>query len=224
MNIAKQHRRYRAWAPGRHWPRCFFIATGLSAALPHVGLAHVDPDRVVHDPVHDGVGMHPAAEPRVPVLLLELGAEYGRGRAVPQLHQLQQHRPELGVRPVEQPLVYHEQAERPVLADELALAAGPVTPLAPEVLEVGLADVARPHPPGAGGLRERAGQVGLARAGEALENHVLAAPDEPAGRELGHRHPVEAAALEEVDRADVGLGVPEAGPPRQVADLLLALL
>lgn len=220
MNIAKQHRRYRAWAPGRHWPRCFFIATGLSAALPHVGLAHVDPDRVVHDPVHDGVGMHPAAEPRVPVLLLELGAEYGRGRAVPQLHQLQQHRPELGVRPVEQPLVYHEQAERPVLADELALAAGPVTPLAPEVLEVGLADVARPHPPGAGGLRERAGQVGLARAGEALENHVLAAPDEPAGRELGHRHPAEAAALEEVDRADVGLGVPEAGPPRQVADLL----
>lgn len=150
----------------------------------------------------------------------ELGAEYGRGRAVPQLHQLQQHRPELGVRPVEQPLVYHEQAERPVLADELALAAGPVTALAPEVLEVGLADVARPHPPGAGGLRERAGQVGLARAGEALENHVLAAPDEPAGRELGHRHPVEAAALEEVDRADVGLGVPEAGPPRQVADLL----
>lgn len=101
----------------------------------------------MHDPVHDGVGMHPAAEPRVPVLLLELGAEYGRGRAVPQLHQLQQHRPELGVRPVEQPLVYHEQAERPVLADELALAAGPVTALAPEVLEVGLADVARPRGP-----------------------------------------------------------------------------
>ena len=71
---------------GRHGPRCFFIATGLSAALPHVGLAHVDPDRVVHDPAHDGVSMYPAAEPWVPVLLLELRAEYGRGRAVPQLH------------------------------------------------------------------------------------------------------------------------------------------
>lgn len=71
---------------GRHGLRCFFIATGLSAALPHVGLAHVDPDRVVHDPAHDGVSMYPAAEPWVPVLLLELRAEYGRGRAVPQLH------------------------------------------------------------------------------------------------------------------------------------------
>lgn len=58
------------------------------AALPHVGLAHVDPSRVVHDPFHERVGVDPAAEPRVPVLLLELGAEDGRGRAVPQLHQL----------------------------------------------------------------------------------------------------------------------------------------
>lgn len=129
------------------------------------------------------------------VLLLELGAEDGRGRAVPQLHQLQQHRPELGIGLVEQPLVDHEQAERPVLPDELAFAARPLTALPPEVLEVGLPDVARPHPPGAGCLRERAGEVGLARAREPLQHHVLAAPDEPAGRELGHGHPVEAAAL-----------------------------
>lgn len=127
----------------------------------------------------------------MPVLLLELGTEDGRGRAVPQLHQLQQHGPELGVGLVQQPLVDHEQAERAVLADELALAARPLPALPPEVLEVGLADVARPHPPGAGGLRERAGEVGLTRAREPLEHHVLAAPDEPAGRELGHGHPVE---------------------------------
>ena len=156
-NIAKRHRRYRAWAPGPTLAPVLFIATGLSAALPHVGLAHVDPDRVVHDPVHDGVGMHPAAESRVPVLLLELDVEYGRGRAVPQLHQLQQHGPELRVRPVEQSLVDHERAERPVLADELALAARPLPALLPEVLEVGLVHAARPHPPGAGGLRQRAG-------------------------------------------------------------------
>lgn len=106
-------------------PGAFFVATGLSAALPHVGLAHVSPDRDTRDPVLDGVGMHPAAEPRVPVLLLKLGAEDGRGRSVPQLHQLQQHGPELSVWLVQQPLVDHEQAERAVLADELALAARP---------------------------------------------------------------------------------------------------
>lgn len=38
-------------------------ATGLSAALPHVGLAHVNPDRVANDPAHDCVGMNLAAEP-----------------------------------------------------------------------------------------------------------------------------------------------------------------
>lgn len=78
----------------------------------------------MHDPVHNRVRVYPAAEPRVPVLLLELGAEDGRGRAAPQLNQLnqlQQHRPELSVRLVQKPLVDHEQAERAVLADELAL-------------------------------------------------------------------------------------------------------
>lgn len=75
----------------------------------------------MHDPVHNRVRVYPAAEPRVPVLLLELGAEDGRGRAAPQPNQLQQHRPELSVRLVQKPLVDHEQAERAVLADELAL-------------------------------------------------------------------------------------------------------
>lgn len=62
-------------------------------ALLHVGLSHVDPDRVMRDPVHDGVRMEPTAEPRVPVLLLELSAEDGRRRAVPQLNQLPAHQP-----------------------------------------------------------------------------------------------------------------------------------
>ena len=83
--------------------RCLFIATGLSAALPHVGPAHVNPDRAVRNPVHDCVRVDPTAEPWVSVLLLELGAEDGRGRAVPQLYQLQQHRPELSVWLVQQP-------------------------------------------------------------------------------------------------------------------------
>lgn len=103
LNIAKQHRFYCAWAPGPTMPRCLFIATSLSAALLHVGLAHVNPDRAVRDPVHDCVRVDPVAEPWVPVLLLELGTEDGRGRVVPQLYQLQQHRPVLSVRLVQQP-------------------------------------------------------------------------------------------------------------------------
>ena len=82
--------------------------------------------------------------------------------------------------------------------------------LSPEVLKVLLPDVAQLHPPGEGGLRERAGEIGLARAGKPLEHYILAASDESAGWEFDHRHPVEAAALEEIDRADVGLGVLEA--------------
>lgn len=102
LNIAKQHRRHRAWALGPTLAPAPFIATGLSAALPHFGLTHVEPDRVVHDPDHDRVRVDPAAAPRVPVFLLELGAEYGRSRAIPQLQQL---RLELRVRLVQQPLV-----------------------------------------------------------------------------------------------------------------------
>lgn len=74
-------------------------------ALPHVGLTHVEPDRVVHDPDHDRVRVDPAAAPRVTVFLLELGAEYDRNRAIPQLQQL---RLELRVRLVQQPLVDNE--------------------------------------------------------------------------------------------------------------------
>ena len=42
------------------------------------------------DAVHDGVGVDPAAEPGVPVLLAELGAEDRGDRPVARLHQLEQ--------------------------------------------------------------------------------------------------------------------------------------
>ena len=111
--------------------------------LPHVGVAHVHPRRVVRDAVHDGVGVDATAEPRVPVLLPELRAEDRRARPVAQLHELQQHASEQLVGPLEQPLVDYEQAVRAVLAHELPLAAGPLAAFAPQVLEVGLANVAR---------------------------------------------------------------------------------
>lgn len=39
-----------------------FTATGLSAALPHVGLTHIDLDRIVRDTVHGDARVEPAAE------------------------------------------------------------------------------------------------------------------------------------------------------------------
>lgn len=59
----------------------------------------------MHDPDHDRVRVDPAAAHRVTVFLLELGAEYDRNRAIPQLQQL---RLELRVRLVQQPLVDNE--------------------------------------------------------------------------------------------------------------------
>ena len=59
-------------------PGAVLLLAVRPAALPHVCLAHVDPDRFVRDPVHGRVSVDPGDEPRVPVLLLELGAEDGR--------------------------------------------------------------------------------------------------------------------------------------------------
>ena len=171
------------------------------------------------DAVHDGVGVDPAAEPGVPVLLAELCAEDRGGRAVAGLHELEQEAPEELVGAVEQPLVEHEDLEGRVLPRDLALAAGALARLAPELLQVGAPDVAGPHPPLAGGLGDRAGQVGLARAGGPLQHHALAALGEAAGGELGDQQPVQAALLREVYGADVGLRVPQVGALGEVSDL-----
>lgn len=41
-----------------------FTATDLSAALPHVGLTHIELDRIVRDTVHGDARVEPAAEGR----------------------------------------------------------------------------------------------------------------------------------------------------------------
>lgn len=56
--------------------------------LPHVHVAHLEPDGVVDDAVHDRVRVHAAAEPRVPVLLSEQRAQDGRRPLVAQLEKL----------------------------------------------------------------------------------------------------------------------------------------
>lgn len=47
----------------------------LAVLSPHVHLSHLYPRGVVDDAVHDAVGVDAAAEPVMPVLLLELRAE-----------------------------------------------------------------------------------------------------------------------------------------------------
>lgn len=59
-------------------PGAVLLLAVRPAPLPHVCLTHVGPDRFVRDPVHGRVRVDPAAEPRAPVLLLELGVEDGR--------------------------------------------------------------------------------------------------------------------------------------------------
>lgn len=59
-------------------PGAVLLLAVRPAALPHVCLAHVDPDRFARDPVHGRVRVDLADESRVPVLLLELGAEDGQ--------------------------------------------------------------------------------------------------------------------------------------------------
>lgn len=58
-------------------PGAFFLQVIRPAELANVSRAHGDLGRVAHDPIHDRVRMDPASEPRVPVLLLKLGAECG---------------------------------------------------------------------------------------------------------------------------------------------------
>ena len=76
---------------------------GLSVPLPHVELAGVDPYRVVHDAVEDGVGDGVAAETAVPFLGGQLGRERGAGVVVAQFHELKQEAPELLVGLVHEP-------------------------------------------------------------------------------------------------------------------------
>lgn len=77
--IRNEQRRYSVWAAapvvsGRgRLPKVALLP--LAVLSPHVHLSRLYPRGVVDDAVHDGVGVDAAAEPGMPVLLLELRAE-----------------------------------------------------------------------------------------------------------------------------------------------------
>ena len=59
--------------------------------LAHFEGAGLDPEGILHDAVHNRVGVNSGAETPVPVLLGVLGAEHRRGVAVAAFEELQQH-------------------------------------------------------------------------------------------------------------------------------------
>lgn len=76
---------------------------GSSVPLPHVELTGIDPCRVVHDAVEDGVGDGVAAETAAPFPDRQLGRERGAGVVVAQLHELERESSEPLVEPVHEP-------------------------------------------------------------------------------------------------------------------------
>lgn len=193
--------------------------SALGHGLAHVGLPGPHPDAVVHDPVHDRVGVHPAAEPGVPVLLAVLGAE-DRGRAaVAQPHQLEQERDHPVVRPVQQPLAQDQERVLGERAHQLRHALGPLPRGVDALIQVGHPEVERAQPPGAGLPGERAGEPRLARAGGPAYHDVAAPLDNGAGGELGRERPVEASPLRVAERAQVVPRVAQVRPGLEPFDL-----
>ena len=75
---------------GDHRPHLGDYLLTRGGVFAHVHVAGLDPEGVVDDAVHDGVGVDSGAEPLVPVLLGVLGAEHGGGVSVASLEELEQ--------------------------------------------------------------------------------------------------------------------------------------
>ena len=71
-------------------PSGLVVEHGLPVALPHVVLACINPDRVVHDAVENRVGDGVAAELSGPFLGRQLRGERRADGVVPELHELQE--------------------------------------------------------------------------------------------------------------------------------------
>ena len=82
VNIAFGGHRYCLWVPrsraggGQQHPRDCLGRDLAGRVFSHVVAAGLDPDGVVHDAVHDRVGVNAGTEALVPILLGVLGAEH----------------------------------------------------------------------------------------------------------------------------------------------------
>ena len=193
---------------GGRWPRVWRPPAGgsgvegvLSVAFAHVVFTGVDPDRVVHDAVEDGVGDHVASQLAVPFLGLQLGGERGAGGVVSAFEQFEQERFEPFVGFVHEPFVDGQERVRGVLPDEFGDAVGLAGGRGDLFGQVGHAHVDGPVSVAACGFRQRAQQVGLARPGRPLEHDVESLVEVAPGVQGRDPAPVEAAFLGKVDGA-----------------------
>lgn len=196
----------------------FLVVVVVVVVASHVVVAGAHPDGVVHDAVHDRVGVRAAPEPFVPVLLLVLGAEDRAAGVVAAFHELEEEPAELVVRTVEQPFVEHEQRVRRVAFEDLGPSLGLVARDEPFLLEVRHPDVARADPVAARLSGDRVGEPCLARSGVSLEHHVPVSADPRAGGQLVDDVAVQAALLDHLDRAQVGVRVAQPRSTHQPAD------
>lgn len=147
------------------------------ACVPHIPFAVFYPDGVVHDPVHDGVGVDAASESLVPVLLGVLGGEQGAAGVVAAFHELEQKGAEAFLGQVEQPFVEREGRVAAVSSEQFGSALGFVGGLRPFFLEVRDADAAGAVPVAACLAGKRADDPAFPAAAVALGDDVAVAFD-----------------------------------------------
>lgn len=87
----------------------------------------LDPDGVVHDVVHDGVGVNPGTKTLVLILVGILGAEPRRGTIAASVEELHEHSSDTFVELVESPFIDHQESERGVPVQKLPRPGGFIT-------------------------------------------------------------------------------------------------
>ena len=141
---------------GSRRPSGLVVEHGLPVALPHVVLACINPDRVVHDAVENRVGDGVAAELSVPFLGRQLSGERRADGVVSELHELQGESFEWFVGLVDEPFVDREQVVGGVFAHELGRSSWLVRRDRHLLGQVRHSDVDRAVPCPARGFRQRA--------------------------------------------------------------------
>ena len=178
----------------------------------------------MHDPVQDGVGVRPAAEPLVPFRHGILGAPYRRGRIAAPVDQLKHEAHLVGVQRVDEPFVHDQDVVARIFPQELLLRGACREPLLPVHEEVRHPHIERPEAPLAGLLGKGACEVCLPRPGVSHDHDVAVRLRELAGPQVRDQLARERAAV--VNHAGyVCRAYPEVRPLQEPldADVLLLL-
>ena len=198
-------------APGRA-RRAAPLPSGLTATRPaldlpprrrcvfsHVRIPGFDPDRAMHDPVHDRVSVNITAETLMPVFLRILSAEHGRDTVIAAFEELEQHPTHMLTRLIEEPLIDHEEMERRVFAEELLFPSRFICRSEPGLFEIRHPNIQGPIAVLTRSPRERRPKIRFPRPREALKHDVLAPSNESTSRKIRDHTAINAALFQEVE-------------------------